>query len=208
MDRPLQDPDPTDARESPTRREDEIWDRSELPWNVRVGEGCMLERTRETFARFRSQRDPGLRLGDHVRVYHGTTFNVESGGQVEVGDRSVLAGAAFMCIESIALGRGVVCSYHITIADCDFHPLDPDLRRRDAIANAPEGDRSQRPPLTSAPVVVEDGAWIGIGAIVLKGIRIGRRARVCAGAVVTRDVGAGVVAAGNPASPVQPSQSG
>jgi acetyltransferase-like isoleucine patch superfamily enzyme len=192
--------DRTGDRESATRGQDEVWDHSELPWNVRVGHGCVLERTRDTFARFRSTRDPGVRLGDDVRVFHGTTFSVEPRGAVEVGDRSVLAGAAFMCVERISLGRGVVCSYQVTIADCDFHPLDPDVRRLDAIANAPQGDRSQRPPLVSAPVVVEDEAWIGIGAIILKGVRIGRGARVCAGGVVTRDVAPGTVVAGNPAS--------
>jgi len=208
MDRPPHAPDRTDARRPPTRREDEVWDHSELPWNVHVGKGCVLERTRNTFARFRSTRDPGVRLGDDVRVFHGTTFSVEPGGVVEVGDRSVLAGAALMCIERISLGHAVVCSYNVTIADCDFHPLDPELRRLDAIANAPDGDPSQRPPLVSAPVVVEDGAWIGIGAIILKGVRIGRAARVCAGAVVTRDVSPGDVVAGNPASSAPPDETG
>ncbi len=137
-------------------------------------------------------------LGDGVRVYHGTSFNVEAGGTVEIGDGSILAGAVFMCAERITLGRCVVASYNVTIADCDFHPLDPDLRRRDAVANAPQGDRRERPPLITAPVVIEDGAWIGIGAIVLKGVRIGDRARIGAGAVVTADVPPGATIAGNP----------
>ena len=48
-------------------------------------------------------------------------------------------------------------------------------------------------------MIIEDDVWIGIGAIVLKGTRIGRGARVGAGAVVTRDVAAGATVAGNPA---------
>lgn len=110
-----------------------------------------------------------------------------------------------MCAEAITLGRGVVASYNVTIADCDFHPLDPGLRRRDAIAVAPEGDRGQRPELVTAPIVVDDGAWIGIGAIILKGVRIGRAARVGAGAVVTTDIPPDATFAGNPAGPVEPS---
>ena len=47
--------------------------------------------------------------------------------------------------------------------------------------------------------VVERGASIGSGAVVLGGIRIGARALVGAGAVVTRDVAAGSVVAGVPA---------
>lgn len=49
------------------------------------------------------------------------------------------------------------------------------------------------------PIVIEREAWIGGGAILLPGVRIGRGAVVGAGAVVTRDVPANTVAAGNPA---------
>ena len=111
-----------------------------------------------------------------------------------------------MCAEAITLGNGVVASYNVTIADCDFHPLDPDLRRRDAIAIAPECDRGQRPEFVTAPVVVDDGAWIGIGAIILKGVRIGRNARVGAGAVVSGDVPPHATFVGNPARRVEPDQ--
>jgi acetyltransferase-like isoleucine patch superfamily enzyme len=116
----------------------------------------------------------------------------------------VLAGATFMCADRITLGRDVVVSYHVTIADSDFHPLDPEARKRDAIANAPFGDKAQRPPYVTRPVVIGDGVWIGIGAIILKGVTIGRGARIGAGAVVVRNVPEGGVVAGNPAKPVAP----
>ena len=48
-------------------------------------------------------------------------------------------------------------------------------------------------------IVIEDGAWIGGGAVVLDGVRIGQGAVVGAGAVVTRDVPAFSVAVGSPA---------
>ena len=49
------------------------------------------------------------------------------------------------------------------------------------------------------PIVIEDNVWIGGGAILLPGVRIGRNAVVGAGAVVTRSVPANTVVAGNPA---------
>ena len=49
------------------------------------------------------------------------------------------------------------------------------------------------------PIVIEDNVWIGGGAILLPGVRIGRNAVVGAGAVVSRSVPANTVAAGNPA---------
>lgn len=177
------------------------WDYSTLPANVRVGEGCYLE-DRKSFERFGSQRDPGLVLGRGVRVYTWTRFTTEPGGVIRVGDGSTLVGAAFWCAGSITIGEGVVVSYNVTIADSDFHPKDPDLRCKDTVALAPEGDGA-RPPVTSAPVVIGDGARIGIGAIILKGVRIGAGAEIGAGAVVASDVPPGTRVFGNPARVIQ-----
>jgi len=173
------------------------WDYDSLPENVVLGKDCFLER-KHSFARFRSRKEAGLVLGDRVRVYTWTTFNVEPGGSIVVGDDSILVGAVFMCAERIEIGRRTVISYNVTIADSDFHPKDPSIRMADAIANAPFGDRSQRPGIVSRPVRIGDDVWIGIGAIILKGVSIGRGARVCAGTVVTGDVPAGATVAGNP----------
>ena len=174
------------------------WDYGTLPANVELGRGCWIERP-QSFERFRSTRTPGVVLGDGVRVYGWTVFNVEPSGLVTVGDGSVLVGAVFMCQEEIVVGRDMVVSYQVTIADSDFHPRDPEQRRQDAEASAPFGDRGRRPEIESRPVRIGDGAWIGIGAIVLKGVRIGAGARVGAGAVVARDVPDGAVVEGNPA---------
>lgn len=174
------------------------WDYRELPSNIHLGEGVWLER-KHSFARFRSAQSPGLILGDRVRVYTWTTFNVDPSGRIEVGDDSVLVGPVFMCADQISIGKNVVISYHVTIADSDFHPLDPVERRRDAIANAPHGNREQRPVVTSSPVDIGDDVEVGIGAFILKGAVIGRGARIGAGAVVTGHVPAGGVASGNPA---------
>jgi acetyltransferase-like isoleucine patch superfamily enzyme len=174
------------------------WPYENLPANVRIGQNCFFER-RESFSTFRSERSPGLVLGDRVRVYTWTTFNIEPGGYLEVGDDSILAGAVFMCAEQIVVGKRVMISYNVTIADSDFHPIDPELRKQDAIANAPGGDRSRRPPIVSRPVTIGDDVWIGIGAFILKGVEIGAGARIGPGAVVTSDVPAGDSVIGNPA---------
>jgi acetyltransferase-like isoleucine patch superfamily enzyme len=174
------------------------WPHADLPANIRVGVDCYLER-RASFKKFYSVRNPGLVFGDRVKVYTWAEFNIEAGGYLEVGDDSILVGPIFMGGESIIIGRRVIVSYNVTIADSDFHPLDPEERKLDAIANAPFGDRTRRPVLVTRPVVIEDDVWIGIGAIILKGVRIGRAARIGAGAVVTKDVPPGAAATGNPA---------
>ena len=122
---------------------------------------------------------------------------------VRIGDDSILVGAVFMCGESITIGRRAVVSYNVTIADTDFHPIDSELRRKDAMASSPFGDRTARPPLVTRPVIIEDDVWIGIGAIILTGTRIGRGARIGAGSVVTKDVPEGAAIHGNPARPLE-----
>ncbi len=174
------------------------WDYRSLPANICVGRNCWLER-KASFEGFRSERDPGLVLGNDVKVYTWSTFNIEPGGYVEVGDESVLVGPVFMCALSIVIGRRVHISYQVTIADSDFHPRDPQLRREDAVANSPYGDRSSRPRVVGQDVIIEDDVKIGIGAIILKGVRIGYGAHIGAGAVVARDVPAHATVAGNPA---------
>lgn len=174
------------------------WDYRTLPLNIVIGKDCWIER-KDSFARYRSTRNPGLIIGDRVKVFTWTTFNVEPQGKIEIGDDSVLVGAIFMCADHIRIGNRVTISYHVTIADTDFHPKEPELRKQDAIANAPQGDRSRRPEVETKPVVVEDDVAIGIGAIILKGVRIGKGARIYAGSVVTSDIPAGATVEGNPA---------
>jgi acetyltransferase-like isoleucine patch superfamily enzyme len=174
------------------------WDYGALPSNIHVGEGCFIEMP-DSFERCRSRQNPAITLGDRVRVFGWTRFNLEPTGVVEVGEDSVLVGALLMGAERITIGARVVISYFAIIADSDFHPRTAEDRRRDSLALLPGGDPSQRAPLTTAPVMIEDDARIGIGAIVLKGVRIGAGARVEAGTVLTHDVPPGAYAAGNPA---------
>jgi acetyltransferase-like isoleucine patch superfamily enzyme len=176
------------------------WDYSTLPANVHVGRDCFIER-KQSLERFRSTLDPGLVIGDGVHIFMWSGISVEPTGTVEIGRNSLLVGAILMCAERITIGERVIVSYNATIADSDFHPHDPGLRKIDSMAAAPDGDLGLRPPLVAHPVVIEDDAWIGIGAIVLKGVRIGRGARVAAGSVVTSSVPDGVTVAGNPARP-------
>lgn len=174
------------------------WDYTTLPANIRVGRDCFLER-RDAFARFRSEKDPGLVLGDRVQLHTWTRLSIDPGACATVGDDCILVGAILMCAESIRLGARCVVQYNVTIADSDFHPINVELRRRDAIASAPSGDASRRPALVTRPVVIGDDVWIGTGAIVLKGVHIGDGATVAPGTVLTRNVPARALAAGNPA---------
>lgn len=181
------------------------WDYSTLPANVRLGRDCFIER-KNSFDRYRSEQDPGLVLGNRVNLYCFTDLNVEPSGMVAIGDDSILVGGIFMCAQRIAIGKRVIISHGVTIADSDFHPTDPAARKLDAIANSPYGDKSRRPYIETNPVEIGDDVWIGIGAIILKGVKIGVGARIGAGAVITREVPAGEYYIGNPARAVKDDQ--
>lgn len=179
------------------------WDYQSLPPNVYIGAGCFLE-SKVAFSKIETKSDPGLVIGDRVRIYAAGWaaggFSILHPGSVSIGDDSILMAAQFMCAESISVGKRVIISYNTIVSDGDFHPLDPDLRRDDAVFSAPfRPTPGPRPPWTPKPVVIEDDVRIGLNSIVLKGVRIGSGATVLAGAVVTSDVPAGAVVAGNPA---------
>ncbi len=57
-------------------------------------------------------------------------------------------------------------------------------------------------PMSTQPVIIEEGVWLGAGVIVLKGVTIGRNAVVGAGAVVTKNVAPNAVVVGVAARPV------
>jgi len=70
-----------------------------------------------------------------------------------------------------------------------MHPMDAARRRKQEYGK---------------PVEIGDDVWVGGGAIILPGVRIGARAVICAGSVVTRDVPEGMFAAGNPCRVIRP----
>ena len=125
-------------------------------------------------------------------------------GQCTIGDFTLLNGALIMAEENIEIGSHCLVSWNVGIADSDFHPLEPAQRLIDAQALAPYfKDRPARPKLKTVPVKICDNVWIGMNAVILKGVTIGENSVVAAGSVVTKSVEPNVVVAGNPATVVK-----
>lgn len=142
--------------------------------------------------------DGNLTLGDHVNLSGRSCFYFIHGmpekPAINIGDHTFIGnGCTLSAAREIRIGAHCLVSSMVRIHDNDGHPLDPARRRR----------HEPIQPEESAPVIIEDNVWIGAGVTILKGVRIGADAVVGTGAVVTVDVPAGAVVAGNPARVVR-----
>ena len=183
----------------PDRHVEGDWWKQPVPENVEFGEGFYCE-TAQIFRFLRNKRPHAIVLGDHVSCYAGCSFAIGPNGYCKVGKFTLLNGALIMAEERIEIGSYCLVSWNVGIADSDFHPLQPAQRLIDAQALAPFfKDRPARPKLQTAPVVIADNVWIGMNAVILKGVTIGENSVVAAGAVVTKSVPPNSVVAGNPA---------
>lgn len=181
------------------RRVEGDWWKEPIPLNVVFGDGFYCE-SAQVFRHLKSKAPGAVVFGNHVSVYGGCSFAVGTHGRCTVGDFTLLNGALVMAEERIEIGSHCLISWNVGIADSDFHPLAPAQRIIDAHALAPFfKDRPPRPEIRTEPVIISDNVWIGMNAVILKGVTIGENSVVAAGAVVTKSVPANVVVAGNPA---------
>jgi len=122
------------------------------------------------------------------RVELGVWGRAEGEGRIEIGDCVLMSpGSRISASDEIVLGNGVMLANGAYITDSDWHTI-YDRTVRD-----------ERP----TPVHIADNVWLGDHCTVLKGVTIGKNSVVAARAVVTRDVPANVVVAGNPAKVVR-----
>lgn len=118
-------------------------------------------------------------------------FNNRSGFDPEliIGDGTFIGHqCGFNVARAVRIGKHCYIAAGCAIVDQDGHPLDA-ADRRAGMPTPPEG---------IAPVVIGDDVWLGFGVTVLKGVTIGDRSVVAAGAMVTKDVPPDSVVAGNP----------
>lgn len=94
------------------------------------------------------------------------------------------------CTNEITIGNHCLTGKWVTISDNNHG---------DTSLGSLKKNPSQREPVSKGPVVIEDNVWIGDKATILSGVKIGKGAVVAANAVVTKDVPAFCVVAGNPA---------
>jgi len=124
--------------------------------------------------------------------YHPVILSTRRpGATLTIGDDFGMTGGSLVCEERITIGNRVTIGANSLIVDTDFHPLDPLVRQQRPTDGA------------TAPVIIADDVFTGMGVLLLKGVTIGRGSVIGAGSVVTRDIPPGVIAAGNPAQVIR-----
>lgn len=134
-------------------------------------------------------------LGEDVRMISKYGLNAVGGHEpatlwvgpdasLSIGNRAGLSHATIVCVGKIEIGNDVLIGGGARIFDSDFH----------ALPTAAYGKQ-----ITTLPVKIDDYAFVGAHATILKGVTIGRGAVIGAASVVTRNVPPYEVWAGNPA---------
>jgi maltose O-acetyltransferase len=148
-----------------------------------------LNATRESEDVERRQILRGLFGSGGDSVWMQPPFYCDYGSNIELGERVFFN---FNCIVldvcPVRIGEFTLFGPAVQIYT-PMHPLNAEQRRREEFGK---------------PIDIGSDVWVGGGAIILGGVTIGSRAVIGAGSVVTRDVPAGVFAAGNPCRVIRP----
>lgn len=122
-----------------------------------------------------------------------------------LGQNSIIE-PPFFCVygKNIYLGDNVYINFLCTILDCNEVRIGNHVMIGPGVqiytpAHALQAEVRNQGWEEAKAIVIEDNVWLGGSAILLPGVRIGRNAVVGAGALVSHDVPANVIVAGNPA---------
>jgi acetyltransferase-like isoleucine patch superfamily enzyme len=130
-----------------------------------------------------------IHIGEDVLFYPDIHLETQHSASIRIGDCVVLSrGVHIVAMANVTIGTGSMIGEYASIRDANH-------ARSEGIAIRDAGH-------TAKPIVIGNEVWIGRGVTVLGGVVIGDHATVGANAVVTKDVPAGAVVAGVPASPI------
>ncbi len=147
-------------------------------------------------------------IGSNTRITNGAII-CKQNAQVTMGKYCVLQNnSSISSLNKVTIGDFVGIAHNTHINDNNTHALGVENWIRHRIRVGPGGPGY--PGLgngwelaESAPIVIEDAVWIGSNCRILKGVTIGEGAVIAANSVVTKDVAAYSIVAGNPAKKVK-----
>lgn len=182
------------------------WHDGVVPDSAALHDECYVE-TSYSFLLDRSRPPYGVRAGRGTSTYGGTMFDVGECGTVTFGRFCMTNGARFICDREITVGDYTMIGWNTVVMDTRRAPFDPD-QRRVALADRAPSLSAALPHLGAGaeprPVRIGSAVWIAFECVIMPGVTIGDGVVVGARSVITEDVEAWNVVAGNPARVVRP----
>lgn len=130
------------------------------------------------------------KIGNHTHI-RGRVIVLPT-GKFQIGEWSYIGHRSEIWSQaSVQIGNRVLISHDVNIHDTTAHSLNAQQRHqhhRHIIEKGQPTDPMILAGIECAPIVIEDDVWIGFGATILKGVRIGAESVISAGSMVTKDV--------------------
>lgn len=144
-----------------------------------------------------------LKIGDNLYFSSGWGINAlcanrrgmiyaTENATITIGNNVGMSSTVLWAHKSITIGDHVKIGGNCILIDTDSHNKDYMIRR---------GQYTDWG--VTEPIVIEDDVFIGMNCIILKGVTIGARSIIAAGSVVTKNIPADCIAAGNPAKVIR-----
>ena len=138
-----------------------------------------------------------IELRDHAEVF-GSLVSINHGKIIMDEWAKIGEGSTIYCANKVIIGKDTAIAANVTITDTNFHPTNPEDRRY--MRHTPHGSRERAPMYAiNLPVIIGENVLVGSESRICKGVTIGDNAIIASCAVVTKDVPANSIAAGNPA---------
>jgi acetyltransferase-like isoleucine patch superfamily enzyme len=173
-----------------------------IPSNVNFADNVYLD-TSYGFAAFHSEQSEGLFIDNASGCYDRTSFIVGKTGKVKVGKFSVLNGTVIVCNKEVTIGDHCLIAWSSVITDTWLSSSILSLRQSKLKQAAQDPLRGFPFVGESLPVVLEDNAWVGFGAIIMPGVRLGKGCVVGSKTIITQDVPPYAIVVGDPAKIVK-----
>jgi acetyltransferase-like isoleucine patch superfamily enzyme len=156
-------------------------------YNIQLGKGCRFY----GFPKITTREGGSMTIGNNCRFRSRSTSNLiginhrcliatlSPSARIVIGNDCGFSGTVVSAEKYVKIGNNVLCGANSIIIDTDYHSND---------------GRSGRPKA----ITIEDNVWLGVNCLVMKGVHIGQNSVIGANSVVTKDIPANVIAAGNP----------
>ena len=174
------------------------WYNGAIPENVQLDPTAYLETT-YSFVMFRSRHPQALEVGRGTSLYLEVMFDLGQNARMKIGSFVLMNGARIICDSEITIGDHCLISWNVVLMDTYRLALDPFERRAELEKVPARSPRRASAEVPSKPIHIGTNVWIGFDSCVLPGVTIGQGAVVGARSVVTTDVPAYTIVAGNPA---------